>query len=220
VKRVGERALIEKCIDHTHTHTHTHGAWHPYWWVKVASMQAILFCPLGFLLIQALPKNGVMLRPWLWTLSLNGKYSLVLDFGCFWKCDKLCMQIFVWWFAWIFCADYYVYFLTATAGSWWSQWVVMAACPCYIVMNAMKVWHFCEWLSLIRLWMHSCDVVTSQSVCYCGDQYYVYSSTSSPLWWKNDVHLSVISALVLWRMHLLTPSLSDYVASVTAGMAE
>jgi len=82
--------------------THTHRAWHPYWQVKVASMQAILFCPLGFLLIQALPKNGVMLGPWLWILSLNGKYSLVLDFGCFWKCDKLWMQIFVWWFAWNF----------------------------------------------------------------------------------------------------------------------
>jgi hypothetical protein len=155
--------------------SHTHRAWHPYcyWQVKVASMQAILFCPLGFLLMQALPKN-----------------------------------------------DYYIYFLTTTAGSWWSQWIVMAACPCYIVINVMKVWHFCEWLSLIRLWLHSCDVVTSLSVCYCGDQYYVYSSTSSPLWWKNDVHLSVISALVLWRMHLLTPSLSNCVASVTAGMAE
>jgi hypothetical protein len=163
----------------SHTHTHTHTAWHPYWRVKVASMQAILFCPLGFLLIQALPKNGVILGPWLWILSLNGKYSLVLDFGCFWKCDTRWMQIFVWWFAWNFCADYYIYFLTATAGSWWSQWVVMAACPCYIVINAMKVWHFCEWLSLIRLWQHSCDVVTSQSVCYCGDQYYVYSWTIS-----------------------------------------
>ncbi len=70
---------------------------------------------------------------------------------CFWKCDRsaghrFCVMV---------CADFgliIMYSFTPTVRSWWSQWVIMAACHCYLWW---RWWSDTLWVVLIRLWPHS-----------------------------------------------------------------
>jgi hypothetical protein len=70
---------------------------------------------------------------------------------CFWNCDRSAGQRF----CVMVCSDFgliIMYSFTPTVRSWWSQWVVMAACHCYLWW---RWWSDTLWVVLIRLWPHS-----------------------------------------------------------------
>jgi hypothetical protein len=69
---------------------------------------------------------------------------------CFWKCDRnsgcrFCIMVHPDLGRLLYTQS------TPTIRSWWSQWVVMAACHCYLWC---RWWSDTLWATLIRFWLH------------------------------------------------------------------